>query len=247
MKTDISYEQDVWKTRWDLLRDLLEKSPSTRREILERLASQYWRPIFWYIRRKGYSGDRAEELTQEFFSQILEKGLFTKADAKKGRFRSYLLGALTNFLSKEYRNANARRYKPRGALIPIGEYEADAIVDCDRFSSPENAFHHIWVAELLEIAIKDCRCHFEFSSDPKKQKYWGVFYDRVVKPVLEETDALSLAEISDKHELPKESLSAIIVTVKRRMRRSLLHAIEQYSSPGFCAEEELGDLIRLLQ
>jgi len=242
----MSYEQDAWKTRWDLLQGLLEKSPSTQRQILERLACQYWRPIFWYIRRKGYSRHRAEELTQEFFCQILQKELFAKADKSKGTFRSYLLGALTKFLSKQYRNTNARRRKPPGTLISISEHDIDPIVDCDQFSSPENVFHHIWVAELLEKALDDCRCHFEFSSDPMKRKYWGAFYDRVLKPILEEDPPLSLVEISDKHGLPKEKLSAIMVTVKRRMRRAIVNVIEQYSAPGLHADEELEELIRLL-
>src|SRR5262245_39785981 len=86
-------------TCWSLVLAAGEtKSPESRR-AMESLCKLYWYPIYAHIRRRGNSTAEAEDLTQGFFAQLLERKTVGDADPQRGRFRSYLLGALKQFLA----------------------------------------------------------------------------------------------------------------------------------------------------
>lgn len=239
--------QHIWQTRWDLIRHLHDKPPAARRRILEHLTGQYRYPVFFYIRRKGYPHDDAEDLTQGFILEVLNRDLFARANPQKGMFRKYLLGALEKFLAKQYTKANAISRKPPKPIVSIDTGLAAQLTDCDRFSSPEKAFDHAWVAELLERAMEDCRRHFQFSSDPDRQKYWDVFQDRVLRPILDGEPALPLREIAIRYDLPVKRLSGILVTVKRGIQRSLHGLVRQHTSSKEEAAQEMQDLLHMLE
>src|SRR5437773_6729521 len=82
-------------THWTLVLLAGGEAQSTQAaEALERLCRTYWFPLYAFLRRKGYSPHDAEDLTQSFFARILEKGYLKAVDRNKGKFRSFLLGAL---------------------------------------------------------------------------------------------------------------------------------------------------------
>jgi len=240
-------KQSIWKTQWTLLRNLGNQTPLTKRQTLQLLSQQYWRPIFWYIRCKGYPKHKAEDLTQGFFYCVLKNDFFERADPEAGPFRRYILAAVKRFLAQQYRNENTCSRKPDRPLVSINRTEGDRLIDGDRFSSPEKAFHHAWVAELLDEAMNQCRQYYQFSSDPARQMYWGIFNDRVLRPILDGEAPLSLPEIADKYGLAKERLSSIIVTVKRRLRRAMHDVVRRYTVSQQDAAMEMEDLIRMLE
>src|ERR1700743_3026790 len=87
-------------THWTLVLDAGGKhSGLERADALERLCDGYWYPVYAFIRRRGYLPDQAQVLTQEFFLGILDGAFLNRANPEKGRFRSFLLGAVQNFLS----------------------------------------------------------------------------------------------------------------------------------------------------
>ncbi len=75
-----------------------EVSQTCARKALEELCKVYWYPLYTFVRNRGYSSSDAQDLTQSFFAQIIETGGFASADPERGRFRSYLLGAMKHFL-----------------------------------------------------------------------------------------------------------------------------------------------------
>ena len=76
-----------------------EVSQSRARDALEELCGAYWYPLYAFVRNRGYSSSDAQDLTQAFFARIIETGGFASADPERGRFRSYLLGAMKHFLA----------------------------------------------------------------------------------------------------------------------------------------------------
>src|ERR1041384_2258827 len=97
-------------THWTLVVLAAGEEQSTQRaEALERLCRTYWFPLYAFLRRKGYSPHDAEDLTQAFFARILEKSYLKAVDRNKGKFRSFLLGALEHFVANEWRRANAQK------------------------------------------------------------------------------------------------------------------------------------------
>src|SRR5579884_1229648 len=95
-------------TCWSLVLTAGATTSPESREALATLCQLYWYPIYSYVRRRGYRADEAEELTQAFFARVLEKKTIRDADPARGRFRSYLLGAVKQFLANEWDREHAQ-------------------------------------------------------------------------------------------------------------------------------------------
>src|SRR5215471_19148116 len=93
-------------THWSVVMAAGQDDSPPARRALETLCRAYWYPIYVYVRRKGYGADEAEDLTQEFFAQLIEKHHLRQADREKGKFRTFLLAALDHFLASEWRRAH---------------------------------------------------------------------------------------------------------------------------------------------
>ena len=95
------------------------------RKRLKNFAARYWRPIFAFLRRQGLRPDEAEDITQGFFAELLERGSLDAVRKEKGRLRSFLLGGLKYFLANEQRRAMAIKRGKGQRLIPLEELRAE--------------------------------------------------------------------------------------------------------------------------
>lgn len=137
--------------------------PSKADAALERLCQLYWYPLYCYVRRRGYPQEDAKDLTQEFFSRLLARQWIGNANREKGRFRSYLLGAMNHFLSDEWDKARAQK---RGGGVPMLPLEFD--VAETRYThepadpaTPEQNFERRWAIALLEHILNRLRGEYE--------------------------------------------------------------------------------------
>src|SRR6266581_3821371 len=89
-------------THWSVVLEAGARDPARAGAALERLCRTYWYPIYAFVRRRGADPHEAEDLTQAFFAFLLEKDTLKKVDRQKGKFRTFLLAALTNFLNNEW-------------------------------------------------------------------------------------------------------------------------------------------------
>ena len=125
-------------------------------EALDRLCRTYWPPVYGFLRRKGHSPHDAQDITQGFFAALLRRNDFAQADQTKGRFRTYLLGALMHYLADERDKANAQ--KRGGGVVPISLDETDAegryLAEPTTEETPERAFDKRWATTLLEQAFE---------------------------------------------------------------------------------------------
>src|SRR5215471_21125008 len=108
-------------------------NPQTRffKESLERLCSSYWHPVYVFIRSKGFSSEEAHDHTQEFFARVIEKQYLAGLDKSKGRFRSFVLAAVSHFLSnrldaqRAIKRGGGRNLEPLEILNAEGEYHRE--------------------------------------------------------------------------------------------------------------------------
>ena len=132
------------------------RNDTTQALALEQLCRVYWYPLYAFGRRRGYSPPDAQDLTQEFFARLLERNWLARADQNKGRFRTFLLTALTRFLKGE--RDKARTLKRGGGRPPLpfevedgetryGTEPADS-------RTPEQAFERHWAMALLEEVLR---------------------------------------------------------------------------------------------
>lgn len=134
-------------TLWEVVR----QAQGGDAPAIDRLAGDYWKPVYFFIRRKGHEVEPAKDLTQSFLGHLLEKDLLRDVSPEKGKFRSYLMATLTNFLNNERRTAKALK---RGGAFNFVEAEED-LRSSDE--TPERAFFKGWALTILEQAMTRLR------------------------------------------------------------------------------------------
>jgi len=107
-------------THWSTVLAAGERASPGASEALERLCRTYWLPVFVFVRRKGYEREPAEDLTQGFFEQLIEKELTSRADPERGRFRNFPLKVLTQFLADERRRERALKRGMTERAVKVG-------------------------------------------------------------------------------------------------------------------------------
>jgi RNA polymerase sigma-70 factor (ECF subfamily) len=144
-------------TRWTLvLAAGDEPSSPRRREALEELCRTYWYPLYAYIRRRGYDAPAAEDLTQGFFARLLERDDLAGLTREGGKFRSFLLTALSHFLANAHERDRALKRGGGQIVVSLDEPPGE-----DRYrlepahtESPDRLFDRQWALALLEQALR---------------------------------------------------------------------------------------------
>ena len=152
-------------THWSLVLAAGHGSRPDAATALATLCETYWYPLYYYVRRRGYRAEEAQDLTQEFFVKLLEKGYLKVADPDRGRFRSFLLASLNHFLTAEWRRRSARKRgggrPPLSLNVRSGEsrYSQEPSHDL----TPEKAYERRWALLLLEQAVSKLRQEYAAS------------------------------------------------------------------------------------
>ena len=140
-----------------------EVSQTRAREALEELCRTYWYPLYAFVRSGGHSAADAQDLTQAFFARIIETDGFASADPKRGRFRSYLLGAMKHFLANEWHRAQSQKrgggvtFLELDALGPEARYALEPAQSTD----PDAGFDREWARESTARAMEKLRAESE--------------------------------------------------------------------------------------
>ena len=142
-------------THWSLVLHAGQGDDSVAQQALETLCRAYWPAIYAYIRRTGQPPESAQDLTQEFFARLLEKGLIARADQQKGRFRSFLLTVLQRFLTDDHDRKTAQ--KRGGGKIPISledlTREEGRPFEPAGSRTPEQEFDRRWALAMVDNAL----------------------------------------------------------------------------------------------
>jgi len=152
-------------TRWSLILSAADSDNDEQkaREALAELCRTYWRPIFLFVSRRGYSPQEAQDLTQDFFVMILESDWLKHADQHRGRFRSFLLRSLQNFLSHARERSGAAKRGGKVEFVSWDDWMAEApsqlSVPAETLDSlpPERLFDLRWAATVVEHALQRLR------------------------------------------------------------------------------------------
>ncbi len=161
---------DFPATPWTMV--MLSRGPDTQgRGALGDLCSLYWKPLYAFIRRKGHAAEEAEDLTQGFFAQLLERDTLTRAEQVKGRLRSYLLGALKYYLVDAHRRATTGRAGAGVMRVAMDAGEMEAVLKHEGSDGvpPDVAFEKRWAVTLLEQTLD--RLREEMSASGKAEHF----------------------------------------------------------------------------
>ena len=217
-----------------------DDSPPARR-ALETLCRAYWYPIYVYVRRKGYGADEAEDLTQEFFFQLIEKQHLRQADRERGKFRTFLLAALDHFLASEWRRAHRQK---RGGHIPFISLDAEVPEERYRLEpadndTPEKKFLRQWALTLLQQTMNELGRECE--TDGK-----GPLFCEVKDLLAGERDKGVYGGIAERLGLSEGAARVAVHRLRQRYGELLRREIAQTVDGPEEAEEELRYLLAAL-
>ena len=142
-------------THWSVVLSAKDTdSPESGRAIAT-LCETYWYPLYAYVRRTGYAPEQAEDLTQAFFARFLEKRLWESVDKNRGRFRSFLLKTVKNFLADEHDKSMALKRGGGKALISLEAQQAEERYQLEPAHDirPETLFERRWALSVLSAVF----------------------------------------------------------------------------------------------
>ena len=148
-------------THWSVLAKATLSGETAARAALDDLCQRYWMPVNQFIQLRGYHGTEAEDITQDFFLHVCQHATLQRADRARGRFRSFLLGALVRFLGDERDRRNALKRGGGQAHVSLDAADEPAIETADRSSPQETAmFDRAWAESILSSVLKQIRERF---------------------------------------------------------------------------------------
>jgi hypothetical protein len=245
-KTDMGGVGEAFlTTHWSVIEKIGLSNDEKNQALIGLLLSRYWKPVYCYLRSKGYDNEQAKDLTQGFFYEVvLGRSLIQRADKSKGRFRSFLLIALNRYLINFGKGQAAQKRIPKGKLVQLDEKDIPELCLTAPKLTAEDSFNFAWVSSLFEEVIKEveAKCH-----EDGKTVHWHVFYDRVLEPIMEKTEAPSMKEIRRRYGLKSESeASNMMVTVKRRFQTALRNHLRNLVVSEGQIEEEFAEIMQFL-
>ena len=242
-QTDIGGAGGVFlTTHWSLIEDIKLKEDKDR-ALIGLLLQRYWKPVYCYLRRKGYDNEQAKDLTQGFFHEVvLNRNLVHRADQCKGLFRSFLLHALNQYLIN-IRNAHAsKKYIQPDKLVSLEMIDPVDVSGAISNLSPEDSYNYAWLSSLLDQILSEVQrqCYGD-----GMEIHWKIFNDRIVKSILENAEPLSLTEVCNKYGVEdQKKASNMNITVKRRFQSALKRYIRNTVTSENQVDEELEEIMR---
>ncbi len=141
-------------THWSVVLAAADQDSPEAAVALEQLCRTYWYPLYAYVRRRGYSTEDAQDLTQEFFWRLLRKHYLGEVDPGKGKFRSFLLAAINHFLADEWDRASAVKRGGRFTFLALDPDSAEQrLAEASTEQSPEQVFERFWALAFLREVL----------------------------------------------------------------------------------------------
>ncbi|MEZ5385321.1 MAG: hypothetical protein R3F13_07395 [Prosthecobacter sp.] len=146
-------------TCWSLVAKAAGEQSQEVKDALNELCRAYWRPTYAEIRRRGHAPVDAQDLTQDFFARLLRRDAFGRADREKGRFRTYLLGALDYFLVDVLRGKQALKRGGGAMVVPFVDEAGESWFQQQPAygSTPAEVFDQNWAVVLMDRALEALR------------------------------------------------------------------------------------------
>jgi RNA polymerase sigma-70 factor (ECF subfamily) len=228
-------------TLWSVVQAAGHGPVATSQPALEQLCRAYWYPLYAHVRRRGYSREDAEDLTQAFFTRLLTHQSLRVADSSRGRFRCFLLAGLNHFLANEWRKTRAGKRGGGGNHLRFDAATGEQLYDREdsRGLNPEELYERSWALQFLDHVR--ARVRQAYAQEGKADRY------EVLERFLPgEEDPPSYAQAAARLGVPEGTLKADVHRLKRRFGELLREEVAQtVASPGHI-DDELRHLIQVL-
>jgi len=220
-------------TRWSLV---LTAGSDGACDALEELCEVYWPPVYAYVRRRGYSEEDAKDLVQEFFARVIEKNVIAHADPSRGKFRTFLLTSVRNFLHNEWERANARKRIGNRQTVSIDLISESAL---GTSLSPERLYDQRWALTVLERALTRLRA--VQTSDPARERF-----DDLKMYLTANVAAVPYAELASTLDTTEGALKTAVHRLRKQYADAIRDEVRETLPAGESVDAEIQYLMRAL-
>lgn len=225
-------------TQWSLVLDAGKRANHDGVDALTTLCQRYWYPLYAYVRRRTGDRTQSQDLTQEFFARMLEKGMLEAASPERGRFRSFLLVAMKNFLASQWEREQAikRGGGKRVLSLDFDSGETRFSLEPAHGDTPERLFEKQWTLQLLELVMQ--RLQGEWAESGKSAQF-EVLREFIAGP----REGLSYAAAATALDMSEDAVRQAASRLRKRYRELLREEVAQTVANSADVDDELRSLL----
>lgn len=236
-------------TQWSLILAAGESqaAPEVAEAALAQLCQTYWAPLYHFVRSRGHALHDAQDLTQSFFGHLIEHKIYARADRQKGKFRSFLLGSLQNFLANAYDREQTLKRGGACDFLPLNEEQAEAAeslfqtrVAPNESPNEDRIFEQSWAEALVVAALT--RVSADYQAEGKSE-----LFDELKVFLTANADPLpTYDELAARLGIPASTLRSHVTRLRARYRAALRAEVRRTVETDAEVDGELRELLRVL-
>ncbi len=228
-------------THWSVVMSAATGESTDAGSALEHLCQTYWYPLYADARRRGHSVEDAQDLTQAFFARLLERHWVADADRQRGRFRTFLLPAMSRFMADEWDKARAQKRGGGITHVPLQLDEAETRYGCEPPDerTPEQYFERRWALTLLDAVLR--RLQAEYAREGKAQ-----VFEALNSALAGGRESQPYAQLASRAGMSEGAVKVAVHRLRKRYRHMLREEIARTMAVGADVDEELRQLFAVL-
>lgn len=232
---------EFYTTRWSMVIGAGQTQTPAAAAALSDLCQRYWLPLYAYVRRRIADVHTAQDLTQDFFARIIEKEMLAQASPERGRFRSFLLTSLKNFLANEHDRQQAKKRGGGMERLSLDVAGGESRLNLEPIDTltPERVFERQWALTLLELVME--RLQAEYAADGKQSQF-----DLLKQTLGGERGETPFAEIAARLDIREDHARQLAQRLKKRYRELLRQEVAETVALPSEVDDELRSLFAAL-
>jgi RNA polymerase sigma-70 factor (ECF subfamily) len=228
-------------THWSMVQAAARSDTPRAQAALEQLCRTYWYPLYAFVRRRGYSPEDAQDLTQDLFARLLEQDSLARAQPDRGRFRSFLLGALRHTLAHDWAKRMAQK-RGAGRVLSLdlsGAEERFRLDPASATASPDQLFDRQWALALLDQVLKRLETEYQSAGNDS-------LFHALKETLTGSRQTQPYAALAARLHLSEGAVKVAVHRLRKRYRQLLQAEIEETVTTPEEARQELQYLIQVL-
>jgi RNA polymerase sigma factor (sigma-70 family) len=221
-----------------------QAAPEIARAALAQLCKTYWAPLYSFVRGRGYSVHDAQDLTQDFFAFLIERKIYTRVDRQKGKFRSFLLASLKNFLADAYDREQTLKRGGARDFLPLKEQpveEAESLFQTHSDAIGEDRiFERSWAEALVAAGLQRLSADYKTEGKEKLFQELKIFLTGGAEPLPH------YADLAERLGTIESTLRSQITRLRARYREALRAEVRRTVETEAEVDGELRELLRVL-
>jgi len=228
-------------THWSDIQRAARNDTTRAQRALADLCAGYWYPLYSYVRRRGFSPEDAQDLTQEFFARFLAGNYLAHVSPGQGKFRAFLLACLKHFLANEWDKARAQKRGSGVRTISFAEVDAESryLLEPVNDAGADKLFERRWAMTLLDTVFAKLRADFQ-----REQK--EVVFERLKPTLAGSRESQPYAALARELNMTEGAVKVAVHRFRQRYRELLRAEIASTVSTPAEIDEEIRYLFAVL-